>query len=533
MGTSKLVYTKHTFLYYVDLGHIIKQLNNIQSYYSILKNHLKSENASNHISYHALSESLFLRTEYLIQITSDKLQNLQPHIRKQRGLINAVGTVNKWLFGTLDASDGERYEKAISMLETDQLNIKRELNLQISLSKNLINSYNSTITTLAKNQEKLTSSLKIFQISVQQTIDSLQDYLSFQGVITQINLDCQNLITFLDNLENAVLFSKVNALHNSILSTSQLEKMLDYLNKIYKPSEIPNFENILSYYQFLGTQVKFSNTKVIFAIHVPILRPETLTFLHIYPVIQNQTIFVPKYPYLAHKRTQSQFSTHTCPVVEDTYFCVEEFHPRDQCTEHLLDGQQVDNCQTLKLQLEEPIIEQITQETVLILPTKPVKLLAKCSTDQYIQITQSVLVTIPETCEIQISEKKFVNDVQIRNGKPLILPEIKLPTSNTTHIWKTPNITKINLEEIYRLKDISNQLMPLNQTNQIFNPSSWWFYGILGLCIAFAILNAVTYRSTLQTYWKLLCKKKENPSINNEANQSTNHSKKHSVIFES
>lgn len=527
LGDARLVYSKHTFLYYVDLKNIVRQLETVKQYYTIMKNHLKFANSSNHISYHGLAESLLLRTEYLIQITSDKLQNLHPHVRKERGLINIVGTINKWLFGTLDASDGEHYEKAISSLENDRFNIKKELNLQISLSKALINNYNNTITTLSRNQEKLQLGLKKFQISVQNTIDNLQDYLSFQGVITQINLDCQNLITFLDNLENAITFSKMNALHNSIISISQLEITLKYLRKIYKESEIQNFKSLLSYYQFLGTQVRISNSKVIFAIHVPILRPETLTFSHIYPTIQNKSIFVPKYQYLAHKRNQVQFSSQPCPVIEETYFCIEEFHPRDQCTEDLLHGLPVNNCPTLIVNLEEPVVEQITQELVIILPTKQEKLLTKCSTDQFVQITQSVMVKIPETCEIQINDKKFVNDVKLYQGKPLILPDIKLPNLNTTQIWTAPNITKINLEELYHLKDIANHLTPVDLSNQAQN-TNWLLVITIGLSIVLVITIALLYRGRFQALWRLVSKKE---TRNPEA--TITHSKNHSVIFES
>lgn len=135
---------------------------------------------------------------------------------------------------------------------------------------------------------------------------------------------------------------------------------MNYLVKLYSPSEVPKFKNILSY-QILGTQVSFSTDKVIFAIHVPILRPDTLSFVHIFPIIQDQTIFIPRYPYLAHTQTRRQFAAEICPSIEETYFCVGEFHPNDQCVEDLLDNRSMNNCTALKVNIEEPIVEQITR----------------------------------------------------------------------------------------------------------------------------------------------------------------------------
>lgn len=47
------------------------------------------------------------------------------------------------------------------------------------------------------------------------------------------HLNYQNLITFLDNLEDAVMFAKLNAVHNIAISTTELTKILEKVNKLY------------------------------------------------------------------------------------------------------------------------------------------------------------------------------------------------------------------------------------------------------------------------------------------------------------
>lgn len=199
---------------------------------------------------------------------------------------------------------------------------------------------------------------------------------------------------------------------------------------------------------------------------------------------------------MAHTEERKQFAAEVCPMVEETYFCVEKFHPHDQCVEDLLNGQQAKNCPTITVHIEEPIAEQVTREMVLILPTKPEKVIAKCESDRYFEINQSILVKIPETCEIQINEKKFYNDVKITKGKPLILPTTELPIVNNSKVLMTPNIAKINLEEIYKLKDMANQLVPpagpLYTTTQNETP-----YIIVGILLTVIVLVIFKYRSKL------------------------------------
>lgn len=518
LGNAKIIYNKHTFLHFIDLEPIINQLKNIQNYFSKIKSKFYFSNATNPISYQGLSEGILLRTEFLIQTTQEKLNNLHPHIRSKRGLINIVGKANKWLFGTLDSDDEKRYNQAILNLQLNQKDILKELNLQTSLSKNLIDSYNKTITTLNSNQKKLEHSVKILQESVYSTINNNNHYISFQGVLYQVNLDCQNLITFIDNLEDAIMFAKLNILHNSILSSLELKQMINYVTNIYSESQIPKFKNVLSYYQFLGTQVTFSDTKLIFAIHIPIIRSETFTFYHLYPIIQNNKIFIPKYPYLAQKNKEIQFEESTCPSIEETHYCKESFHPIDECTIQIMESSSTTTgCQIIETRINQSVFEQITQEEVLVLPSQKERVLAQCKTNQYLEIEHPSLIKIPKSCHIETRNKKFVNDVNILPGKPLILPPLSITDIKAINSYKTPNYTKINFEEIYRLKDMANQLLPINKINQSTEHSIFWTITVV-FCLSVLILWVATKKKSVPTnikFWR----KKSNQSAE-KSNQS-------------
>lgn len=100
-----------------------------------------------------------------------------------------------------------------------------------------------------------------FQISIQNRISNLADYTTFQGTISQIYLDCQNLINFVENIGNAIMFLKLNIIHNFVISTQEIIEVIEHLHELYQGNNITKFK---SHYLFLGTQISFSNDELIF-----------------------------------------------------------------------------------------------------------------------------------------------------------------------------------------------------------------------------------------------------------------------------
>lgn len=525
LGNARLVYSKHTFLHYVDLSTLVKQIDSLVQHFRIVLGSITQVNVTNPVSYHGLSQSMLTRTEYLINIIQKKFNNLNPHIRNKRGLINGIGKLNKWLFGNLDSDDENKYNQAISLLQKNQKNLIDETNLQISLYKKLIDHYNKSITILSKNQEKFNNDLEKFSASVYNKIETLESYLSFQGVLSELNLDCQATITFIDNLENAIVFSKLNSLHSSIVSSSEIIDMINHLHGIYDENQIPKFKNILTYYQFLGTQVSISDSKLIFAVHIPIFKPETFEFYHLYPIIQNHKIYTPTFPYLAREQKETQFEKEECPALENCYYCQQNFIPRDNCTLNLLEGHIPQNCHILEVNVQEMIVQQVTTDEVLIIPAKAQQILSKCKSNRYLEVVNPILIKIPKTCEIWANEQKYINDIQLTQGKPFILPKFQTDHIHTSGHYQRSNITKIDFDSLYEINEISRKLKPIQESSntQMDTPI---FGTILGLLITGLIVVAILkFKNKIPKCRKKKIEKTE--EIPMEA-----HSKSHSILFE-
>ena len=192
LGNARVIDTKHTFLHYIEINALFNQLDSIENSYNVLEKSIIQSSSKTLQNTHFINpNNLLNNAKYLISQIKVKLNNLNPNNRPKRGLINVGGKITKWLFGTLDSDDGKKYTKAINELHNNQNSHKREINLQISLTKQLIDNYNNTVTLLAKNQEHIKNHINIFESNLNQSAMDVTTVLKVQNTLLQIILNCQ------------------------------------------------------------------------------------------------------------------------------------------------------------------------------------------------------------------------------------------------------------------------------------------------------------------------------------------------------
>ncbi|KAL1490068.1 hypothetical protein ABEB36_012812 [Hypothenemus hampei] len=115
-----------------------------------------------------------------------------------------------------------------------------------------------------------------------------------------------------------------------------------------------------------------------------------------------------------------------------------------------------------------------------------------------------------DQCEVEIDGRKFSNNINVQETRPLILPEVKLKNLKSSKILVTPNLTKINLEDIYRLREANNQYFPIDQLESQTR-GTWSSYD-LGLCFILTIILVATQWKKFRQF-KLACQKKSDTNI--------------------
>nr|CAH7768152.1 unnamed protein product [Callosobruchus chinensis] len=471
VGNAKIPQNFHTFIHYIDTHPLVQQLSNIQSSYKQLAdilNFSESDTSNNHIS---LSGSL-THTKILITEASRKLNNIIPHSRQKRGLLNIIGTSSKFLFGTMDADDEQKINNAIYELQTTENSVQNQLKMQVSLTKELIDNYKSTIALLSSNQRLIKSKLYILENSINKTLGSVTNYLKAEHVWQQIILNCQNFITFLDNLENAIMFTKLNTLHSTVISESELESNVKHMIKLYGSKKVPEFKNFNSFYLIADTKVIFSYQKIIFSIRFPIFHDETFQLFRLYPIPIKHSTILPSHPYLALGTSRQQYEDEECPMIEDIYICKDHLEPIQGCFYKLLKEAEFSTCQFTLLTVLEPIIEAVSENRILIIPAeKPIKVIKICRQEEPLLIETPSLIQLPEDCGIQINTSKFWNKKEVEKGNPWFLPEIKFWESKINF---TANAAlKLNTIDLKKIEKIQEKANLLELQAQAVHPLVW------------------------------------------------------------
>lgn len=485
LGKARIVESKHTFIHYINIGPIRNQLSSIRNFYNIVEASLfqipRQQPAFSH--YNTLT-NILSHAKYLILEAENKLSNVTPQERSKRGLINVIGKASKWLFGTLDSEDEERYNEAINKLQNNQKSTMEEMSLQISLTKQLIENVNATISLLDANQRLIKNRLQYFEFNVNKTLNDISAYLRAQNTLDQIILNCQNLITFLDNLENALMFAKVNTLHSTVLSTKEIFNLIKHLRELYNDSQIINFENTNSYYEIAGLQVKYFNDKIIFAIHFPIVKVDIFNSFHLFPVPIERSIILPNQPYLLLGNSQQQYGEEPCPTIEDIQICQNNLEPLSNgCIPSLIHEAENDHCEAIHVDINYPIIESISGQYVMVIPAKDaVKLYKQCVSNEYIFIEEPSLIEIPRNCGIKINDSQFWNKEEVIPAKPLNLPKIKVEKISQRYLEENPiTLHTIDIKKIQELKKQARFLTVPDVPD--IHPLTWCLIPILAILV--------------------------------------------------
>lgn len=260
------------------------------------------------------------------------------HNRKRRGIFNGVSYVFNWLFGTPDASDAKYYSESIKNLIEKNHDVQMLMKQQIHVISSAIKNYNESAQTLRLNEDKLNANIKKFNIFSKSTANHLES-LSRTQIITEYLMLLSQMIQELneeyDTLISAILFSKQNTLHPSIITPKDLRNELMQI-KLASDCQFPiplnDYNNIYKYFSISELSVIYDHELLIVAIKIPLVHERTYNLYKIIPLPAqhyNSSIYSfinPSYPYLLLSTTKTHYSRlrdiSSCKkITEEDYIC--------------------------------------------------------------------------------------------------------------------------------------------------------------------------------------------------------------------
>lgn len=280
---------------YIDISNIQPNLDKVEFLFqkldvfcnSFTSSKIQSD-CSNSLS--ALKNQHFTNVNKFSSI-SYLLDNDSHHKRVKRGILDLGGSLLKTIFGTLDAEDGVKYSKAINNVQTDEKHLANLMKDNIHVIQSTISSFNNSMSKVDRNEKYLLENMQtIHKIldTVSNSNDKLENKSQTNSLFNSLEAIILALSFDIDDINNAILFAKLNVLHPTVLSPHQLYNELDkYRNKLPSHYDLPvslTLQNIQEITDISKLVCYYHKNKIIFILKIPLVLPQTYNLYNIIPL---------------------------------------------------------------------------------------------------------------------------------------------------------------------------------------------------------------------------------------------------------
>lgn len=490
LGQARIRTSLHDFVHYYDLKPLSQEIETIsQQYDSITKT------INNRHPYFPNLQNFDLSLKYQLKSAKRKLDTIYPTHRTKRGLINGLGSIIKAISGNLDQEDAERYNKAIENLQNNQENIIQNLNAHISITRDLIENFNTTVSLLSHNQNEISEEINRVSSELSKFKFDFNHYLRARNILDQLNLALQTTLQLLTDIENSITFAKIGILHNSIISFENLNSIVDTMLNHHSPEQLlyTHKEELIKYYKVITVDAYYSDHKIVFILHFPLLHPEIFTHYHLYSIpTKNLTTIIPPSPYLTMSAELYQYDSTPCMHLETMYLCqntlIIQDNDRKDCIFQILQlNNKEANCHHTKITMTTPLVEQLTEAHYVTIFPNQTKVLTKCTSTE-IQTLQGVyLFQLPRGCKFETLNFVYLNTKTEIQEQPLTLPKIKTAIIQDPEEYHL-NIDKIPLDGLQKIQQDHKNLLPLSITKIGESSTHFWTTPIFIIVTLFVII---------------------------------------------
>lgn len=499
LGQARLIQKRHDFIYKIEAENLFKNVNVLMQHikrvndtlnnktrpqsFTIGYRYIKNLNFTRQLNEGQVKStySLIAQTVRSISQTENKLKTIFPEfIRNKRSPLNIVGNAANWLFGIMDNEEKKRIDATLEQLYINQENLRKQQECSMSILKSIANRLTETFKEVQNNQIMISKRINSLATILEQ-IEFLEMVKDANELIIQNNNIMLNILT---EIQDAIIFSSMNKVHPSILTTDEIREINYQLKSLYNPNQLLVFKNTFNYYMYFSIQNYISSKEVIFRVSVPILFESIYNLYHIYAIPYNNHIIPIAQPYLLTADSTYALERQLCPKLEDVYICGEEPVPHDNsCVLNLMKNNDI--CEKISVYLKDTLVQQIGQAELLIYTPNKVKIFYNCSEIGILEVIDNVLLKLKPNCVIQVNNERFYFQKELIKGEIFNLPKINTNIYDVKQI-NSIHLNKINVNSYTRIKeDIQNLKLP--HLEKIVNNNSKINYFVIGIIIVIII----------------------------------------------
>ena len=351
----------------------------------------------------------FLMTD--IENIVDKTKTLKVHnnlVRKKRGLINLLGSINKFITGTMDDDDRQTIIKHFDITDNNNLKFKETLNKQIKINDN----FNKTMIILL-------NTIKEGRLVIEEFMKNEINITTIKFITFEIKLKIQEIDKIINDIQDNIIFCNLNIIHPSLLTHQEIVEYQIDANKL-KLIKV--------------AFTKFMENKIIFLIKIPFRMFEI-----------NEKLIIP----LANEKDCYSLNTPSVRAYEydNKYFEFDKSKSLNQLINlnHCIINK---NCISIKNCNSEII--NIDDSSLLIQLANKINLTSNFD-KRYFELNGNYLIKYFNGT-ITLNDEKYYNNIkEIKNN--YVLPNLEYKPKNNTLSFKEINIiTEDNINQIKLLQ---------------------------------------------------------------------------------
>ena len=429
LGPAKLHTHDHTFVHYYDLTEIKGVYLDLQHQYYLMLHNVNLLYSAHNYQGNLLEYCKIIN--FTINAIDDKISYLYPYKynRTRRGLINGLGSLIKIITGNLDSNDEKRYDAIIKHLQENEQNIQNQINMEYSISTNLIVEYNKTLTDIQYNNNMLKS--RINEIS--SSLTNLSIAQKIRENFSQLQDLLEIILNVFQDIENSLTFCKIGTLHPSIISSLQLFNEIKRIAIYYKGSlPFPVDLSIISEYEnIVSINCKVVSNRIIYFISLPLTDGNNYDLYNLYSIpFKNNDKFltvIPSADFILKSNNSNLKFIKKCKRSRIN-ICPNELllHRESPCETNIVIHQSPANCTFTKVNIPSNFIERVpkTSHYIAVFPFMDTIKIENDETTTSHTLQGVFLISIPDAT-LRYKTMKISKPSE-SHGRPFILKNFKL-----------------------------------------------------------------------------------------------------------
>lgn len=174
------------------------------------------------------NEPLLNTIEKNFELLQAKIDNLHPHFKSKRGLVNILGKGLKLIAGTMDSDDEKEIESKLKSLYDRQTNLTENLVTTTQINDFISLQIQNITSHINHQQLKIEKYLDDFRNILQNKIGTLEDELTYMTQVYQINNDILLFKDHIDDIGQVIFSSKLGIIPSNLLTQTELDLITDF-----------------------------------------------------------------------------------------------------------------------------------------------------------------------------------------------------------------------------------------------------------------------------------------------------------------